>query len=215
MQVDLIVLQKRAVWRSSDFIAAPNDHRKPRVKKLLSACSSFQCKAKKERLSQGWVKTRVLMRTRSPSHVCFDRLHLCFSVRTHGGIIVICILADRDQCVQLTPPWVQRCRPWFNFLPAYDVNPPRCTFNVMPLYYRHPGMDWRPMLICLISRWENSIDFPLFPHLFTRWKHIFPPRSFDPICLWMFFRRTRSMSRVCVSMSLYAIYVCRYVCVCV
>lgn len=145
-------------------------------------------------------------------HVCFDRLYLRFTVQTYR-IMVICILADCDQCAQLTPPWVQQCRRRLNSLAAYDVNPPRCTFNVVPLYYRHPGMDWRPMLICLISSWENSIDFPLFPHLFTRWKHIFPPRSFDPLCLWMFFRRTRSTSRGCARLR--AIYVCRGVCVCV
>lgn len=152
------------------------------------------------------------MRTRSPSDMCFDRLYRRFNVHTRGGIMVICILANCDQCMQLTRPWVQRCKRRFNSLRAYDVNPPRCTFNVMPLYYRHTGMDWRLMLICLISSWENSIDFPLFPHLFTRWKHIFPPRSFDPICLWMFFRRTRSTSHgcVCVYISLCHMFVCVY-----
>lgn len=127
----------------------------------------------------------------------------CICASLSSEIMVICIFADCDQCVQLTPPRVQRCRRRFNSLPARDVNPPRCTFNVMPLYYWHPGMEWRPMLRCLLFNWENSIDFSLFPHLFTRWKHIFPLRSFDPICLWMFFRRTRSTSRVCL-----------YACVC-
>lgn len=195
-------------------IAAPVDHRKPRVKKPLSACSSFQHRANRERLSQDWsawgghnMGNDALNR-----RVCFDRLYLRFTVQTYR-IMAICILADCDQCTQLTPPRVQQCRRRLNSLAAHDVNPPRCTFNVMPLYYRHPGMDWRPMLICLISSWENSIDFPLFPHLFTRWKHIFPPRSFDPLCLWMFFRRTRSTSRGCARLC--AVYVCRGVCVCV
>lgn len=130
-------------------VAAPLGHRKPRVKKPPSACSSLQRGANRERLSQDWSACGVT--TGAPNrHVCFDRLYLRFTVQTYR-IMVICIPADCDQCAPLTPPRVQQCRRRLNSLAAYDVNPPRCTFNVVPLYYRHPGMDWRPMLICLIS----------------------------------------------------------------
>lgn len=136
-------------------IAAPDDHRKPHVKKLLSARSSLRGQSKKAAFESRLISlcghnTGINKNSTLNRHVCFDRLYLHFTVQTYETM-AICILADCDQCTQLTPPRAQRCRRRLNWLAAYDVNPPRCTFNVMPLYYRHPGMDWRPMLICLIS----------------------------------------------------------------
>lgn len=153
------------------------------------------------------------MRARSPSHVCFDRLHLCFTVTTHSGIIVICILADRDQCVQLAPPRVQRCRRRFNSLPAYDVNPPRCTFNVMPLYYRHPGMDWRPDADLFNISLREFYWLSFISSSVHKMKTYLPTQKLWPNTpLNVFQKDTLYVTCVCVSMSLCSI--CLSVCVC-
>lgn len=83
----------------------------------------------------------------------------------------------------ITSPSVQPSRHRLNSFPACDVNALWCTFNVMSLYYWHPGMDHQPRLICLISSWENSIDFLFSPHLVARWKHISLVWDSDLICL--------------------------------
>lgn len=112
-QLDGIVLRKRAAWRSSDLIVSrtqspllpqttSNGVKKPFVSMFIFTVDS---KKKKKCLSEGCLRGHIRSMNKSVRwiDVRFDVLDLCFTVHTYSGIMVICILADCDQCVRLTP----------------------------------------------------------------------------------------------------------------